>query len=59
MPIALYLEQLATRSYVVSLPKRARKRLLNDAEALAVAHSNEREVEVQYRATVLRAHKGG
>jgi SAM-dependent methyltransferase len=54
-----YVEQLASRSYVLNLPEPARDEALAHAREVAGAHAAAGEVVVRYRTTVLRARRQG
>ena len=52
-----YVEQLASRSYVLNLPGPAREEALAHAREVAGAHAAAGQVVVRYRTTVLRARR--
>jgi SAM-dependent methyltransferase len=53
-----YLDQLATRSYVIALPNPERRQFLQEARERALAHAMDgSELEIGYRTTVLRADR--
>jgi hypothetical protein len=52
-----YVEQLASRSYVLNLPGPARQEALAHARDVAGAHAAAGQVIVRYRTTVLRARR--
>jgi ubiquinone/menaquinone biosynthesis C-methylase UbiE len=52
-----YVEQLASRSYVLNLPEPARGEALAHARDVAAAHAVAGQVIVRYRTTVLRARR--